>query len=136
MYIVLQEKLPVCASESNHTNIIPLTKFSMEFERLLNPEPFLIVLSSKGILLDEELEKLFDDPRQSRSMQILRLLTVLNKKGRKGVMTVIESLEEERNHIGHEELAEILRKEYCGKNNIYLSPPPQCTPPTHALTLF
>lgn len=40
-------------------------------------------------------------------------------------MAVIESLEEEKTHAGHEELAEILRNEYCGGNYLlasYLAP--------------
>lgn len=112
--------------ESSLTSLTPLTKFSKDFDRLINLDPFLIVLVSKGIILNDELEKFSDDsPRHSRSRQILQLLTVLSKKGKKGVTAVIESLEEEKTHAGHEELAEILRKEYCGGNYLlasYLAP--------------
>ena len=53
--------------------------------------------------------------KHSRSCRILHLLTILDKKGKAGFKGVIEALKVEEGHAGHDDLAEILAKEYDGK---------------------
>ena len=42
----------------------------------------------------------------TRSYQVLHFITLLDRKGKKGFEGVVEALKEDKDHIGHDELAD------------------------------
>ena len=93
-----------------------LIHFSSDFERLVNLDSLIPHLCDRGLLTSGELEGWLQmKPGNSRSCQILHMLTILDKKGRAGFSGVVYSLKMDGNHTGHDELAEILLKECNGE---------------------
>jgi hypothetical protein len=91
----------------------PLTHFCADFERLVNLDSLSPHLCKEGLLTSSELEEwLRIKPGSSRSHQILHLLSILDKKGEKGILGVIGALKMEDCHAGHYELAEILTMQF------------------------
>ena len=93
-----------------------LTRFSKDFERLVNLDSLVPSLCEGGLLNNAEVEQLLDAKtcNNSRSYQILHLLTILDRKGMAGVFGVIHVLATDREHTGHDDLAQILKGEYYG----------------------
>jgi len=77
----------------------------------VNLDIILPVLYQKGVLSSEDVNSLVNIRTVSggsRSYQVLHFVTILNKKGKRGFDRVVEALREDKEHMGHEELAEIL----------------------------
>lgn len=70
-------------------------------------------LCEKDLLSTNEVDNLLRGKAgNSRSYHILHALTVLDKKGSRGVFGLIAALKEAKCHAGHDDLAEILVTEY------------------------
>ena len=84
------------------------------FQDLLNFDELIPMLYQTGILTNAELDKVGQE--NSRNMKIVRFVKTMCTKGKKGTQRLIECLEKEKKHIGHEDLAKELKKgiaQYC-----------------------
>lgn len=107
---------------SKTCNSPKLTRFSNEFGRLVNLDSLVPSLCGEGLLSSTDVEQLLHDAKtfhNSRSYQILHLLTILDRKGVAGVFRVIHVLATDREHAGHEDLAQILKEEYYDPKDEY-----------------
>ena len=90
-----------------------LTSHCAEFVRLVNLDALVPHLRQMGLLTSVEVEEWIKmTTSSSRNVQVLHLLTVLERKGRQGVCGVIQALKDEKEHTGHEELADTLIQAY------------------------
>lgn len=75
-------------------------------------------LCKEGLLHSSDMDEwLRVKPSNSRTIQIIHILAILDKKGRSGVCGLIRTLKEEKDHTGHIDLVEILVKEYSGNSS-------------------
>lgn len=84
------------------------------FQELLNLDELIPMLYQTGILTKAELDEVRQE--NSRNMKIVCFVTTMCGKGKKGTQRLIECLEKEKKHLGHEDLAEELKKgiaQYC-----------------------
>ena len=97
---------------SEHWLATPITVFHQDFQRLVNLDMLVPHLCTKQILHGGDLDSLNGHYHQSRAARISRLIAILDKKGKEGMVKLIESLKEEDQHSGHSELAWILDDHY------------------------
>lgn len=92
-----------------------LIHFSTDFERLVNLDSLIPHLCKNSLLTNSEVEQwllMKSQPgNSSRPCQILHLLNILDKKGVAGFKGVIEALNMEDSHAGHDDLVKILAKD-------------------------
>ncbi len=89
-----------------------MTVFLMDFKNLAKVDCLTPQLTRRGILGLDELECLCDRSR-NRTERITRLLCMVSRLGWAGVEGMVSSLLEETEHVGHKELAAILKRNYC-----------------------
>ena len=87
----------------------PLNEFTSMFQDLVNLNELIPMLYQTGILVDAELEKLTQENIE-RNLKIVHLVKIMRGKGKKGAQRLIECLEKEKKHLGHAELAEVLKE--------------------------
>lgn len=111
LYWIIVEKLIFLwtdREEVTTSSLPPLKKYSRSFEQLVNFDYLLPRLYQDDNLKPEEYETI----RQERSLgcRIVSLFLITENKGKEGVKGLIQSLERERQHTGHEELAAELKQ--------------------------
>ena len=87
----------------------PLSKFTSKFEDLVNLNELIPVLYEAGVLVNEEVEKLIEAVWNNK-LKVVYLITIMRGKGKEGLQRLIDCLEKEPNHLGHAELAGILKE--------------------------
>ena len=87
----------------------PLSKFTSKFEDLVNLNELIPVLYEAGVLVNEEVEKLIEAVWNNK-LKVVYLITTMRGKGKEGLQRLIDCLENEPNHLGHAELAGILKE--------------------------
>ncbi len=60
----------------------------------------------------DDLRNLHKLYQESRTVQVGELVAILDTKGKEGIYKLIESLNEDEEHIGHWELSKILKEKY------------------------
>ncbi len=88
-----------------------LSRCCSDIERLVNLDTVTPILYQNGVLNTEDITSLVNTRTVSggtRSYQVLRFVTILDSKGKKGFEGVVKALKEDKEHMGHEELADIL----------------------------
>ena len=93
-------------------NLTPLTQFVSEFQCSSNLDTLIPQLCQRCALSVDEIQELNSVFYHKRSNQILLLLVILTRKGKGGVVSLIESLESDKEHPGHWDLAQLLRSQY------------------------
>ena len=67
------------------------------------------MLYQTRILVDAEVQELMQ-ANVNRNMKIVYLIKTIRGKGKKGAQRLIECLEKEKKHLGHADLAEVLKE--------------------------
>ena len=82
-------------------------------------------LCQRGLVGPNELEWwLKQNHNNNRSYKVLHMLTILDKKGKEGVRGVIQALKQDCEHTGHDELANMLERDYGFQEFDKDKPPP------------
>lgn len=93
-------------------HLVPLTRFDVDFQKLVNLDTLIPLLNQGGILSPVELRELYVVHR-SESWRISYLLSLLDRKGKQGIKALIFALKSDEEHMGHQELGAHLEEEYC-----------------------
>ena len=96
-------------------HLVPLTRFDVDFQKLVNLDTLIPLLNQGGILSPVELRELYVVHR-SESWRISYLLSMLDRKGKQGIKALIFALKSDEEHMGHQELGAHLEEEYCKSN--------------------
>ena len=83
-----------------------------EFQCSSNLDTLIPQLCQRRALSVDEIQELNSVFYHKRSNQIVLLLVILTCKGKGGVVSLIESLESDKEHPGHWDLAQLLRSQY------------------------
>lgn len=84
----------------------------MDFLKLVNMNTLIPLLCQRRVLYGCDLQTLHQLWREPRAVQVGKLIAILDTKGKEGIITLIECLMEDMEHIGHWELAKILEDSY------------------------
>ena len=104
--------IPICVDDkvanSPVPTLQPLRNHLQLIQRLVKLECLLPWLYQESVLNDEEIEGLHSKP--SHGCKVMVLVQAIEKKGKTGIRGLVYCLENEKDHVGHEELAEELKK--------------------------
>ena len=89
----------------------PLIIFNASFQRYANLHTLIPLLCQRRVLLTSDLETLLKYSER-RCDQVSQLLTILDKKGMAGINGMISCLKEDKEHLGHADLAAMLKHHY------------------------
>jgi len=78
-------------------HLVPLTRFDVDFQKLVNLDTLIPLLNQDGILSPVELRELHVVHR-SESWRISYLLSVLDRKGKQGIKALIFALKSDEEH--------------------------------------
>ena len=93
-----------------HTS--PLSAFHLNFQKLIDLNTLIPILCKNRVLCCSDLSMLHKLYQESRTVQVGKLVAILETRGKEGIYKLIESLKEDEEHIGHWELAKILEDKY------------------------
>ena len=99
-----------------HTS--PLSAFHLDFQKLIDLNTLVPILCKNRVLCCSDLSMLHKLYQESRTIQVGKLVAILETKGKEGIYKLIESLKEDEEHIGHWELAKILEDKYGNNKNV------------------
>ena len=112
--LVLETIFPFMSADLEGESLPPLTAFSADFQEFVNLDTLVPHLCQKKILLPTDIYTLgYHTHTLSRSKEITSLLSLLSRKGKRGIDGLILSLQADKEEIGHNDLAGILKKVYC-----------------------
>ena len=89
---------------------VPLNRFHFSFYQLANLDTLIPLLSQEGVLSAAELSDFISLP--SRGERLSYLVTVVDRKGTRGLQGLIRALKQDDEHLGHAELAAAIEVEY------------------------
>ncbi len=84
----------------------------MDFQKLVDLNTLIPLLCKNRVLGCDDLRNLHKLYQESRTVRVGELVAILETKGKEGIHKLIESLNEDEEHIGHWELSRILADKY------------------------
>ena len=95
------------APKPKHTVFSPLKSQLHLFQNLVSIHSLLPKLHEDDVITYDDMELVNSKP--TRNYQIMCLVNTIEQKGQAGIKGLIRSIEGEKEHLGHRELAEELR---------------------------